>query len=249
MMKPLIGITVNYLEDDQVGIVAKIGAKDQYWQALANDYIQAIEQAGGLPILIPVLKNNDESLEYLNYLDGILFSGGGDIDAKHYGEVHQGDFNELRDNQELKLVQEAIKRVDIPVLGICRGFQLMNVAMGGSLYFDIDTAKYGNHFFPEKKMNEFSHMINIEEGTLIKKILNDENSVNSYHHQGIKKLGDNLKITATSNGLAECIEMPERPGFTLAVQWHPEGLVNNSLGHDNIFKAFVDLTDNYRIKK
>lgn len=244
-MKPLIGITMNYSEDDQIGIRAEIGGKGQCWQALADDYIRAVECAGGIPVLIPVLEKAEEALKYLDRIDGLLLSGGCDVDPEFYGEKHPGTFCTARDIQEMRLFRAAIERPGYPVLGICRGCQLMNVALGGSLHFDLDTEQFGNHFFMEKPMTEFTHTIEMKENSLIRSLMGDEDRVNSYHHQGVLRLGEGLVITASSQGMPECIEMPERDGFTLGVQWHPEGLALTSEAHMRIFQAFIKASDEF----
>lgn len=242
-MKPLIGITMNLVKDDRVGIEQHIGGKGQSWQALADYYVQAVKRAGGIPVLLPVLGDPETAEEYVDTMDGILFSGGSDISPLTYGEAVSekvGEITRERDEQELAIMSKALQKENFPVLGICRGCQLLNVAIGGSLVTDIDVSQAGNHFLVEQRMDVLVHTVEKEKGSLIERLMGEENRVNSYHHQCIKTPGEGGKITARDrNGIPESLEIPERKGFTLGVQWHPEGLEEKYKGHAEIFNAFV----------
>lgn len=252
-MRPLIGITANFIKDDQVGIDAHIGGQGQFWQAIADDYVTAIFRAGGVPVMLPVLADPAQAEDYLERLDGILFSGGCDVSPLAYGERITKAVGEIcteRDAQELALAKAALKIPNFPVLGICRGCQLLNVAAGGKLVLDIDTAAYGDHFLLEQRMTVVTHKVAVKENSLIQAILDGEDRVNSYHHQCVDKPGEGVTVTARdSHGVPECIEFPEREGFALALQWHPEGLSAGGYeGHRNIFTAFVQAAKKYRKK-
>lgn len=250
-MKPLIGITANFIKDDQFGVDAHIGGPGQEWQALANDYVNAIVKAGGIPVILPVLSTPEEAAAYVEQLDGILFSGGCDVSPLVYGERVTKEVGEIcteRDEQELVLAQATLKTPGFPVMGICRGCQLLNVAAGGTLVVDIDTSKLGDHFLMTQRMTVPTHKVAIQDGSQIQEILDGEDRVNSYHHQCVGTPGEGVVVTARdSHGVPECIEMPQRKGFALATQWHPEGLVTGGYsGHLNIFKAFVQAAADFK---
>ena len=249
-MGTLIGITANYVKDSQFGMAAHIGGPGQFWQALADDYVQAISRAGGVPVLLPVLPNPEDSQTYLDKLDGILFSGGCDMSPLSFGENTTSKIGEVcaeRDEQELTLIRAALAKSHFPVLGICRGCQLLNVALGGTLILDIDTSANGDHFFSQQRMSVLTHQIETVSGSLIKRLMETETRVNSYHHQCVATLGDGVVITASDcHGIPECLEVPGREGFTLATQWHPEGLALVNDHHLNIFKAFVQAASEHK---
>ena len=135
-MKPLIGITSNYIKDSRFGTEAHIGGKGQFWQALADDYVQAVHLAGGIPVMIPVIPDTEIAGEYLTAFDGLIVSGGADISHLLYEEdlvSRVGECCAERDEAEFALLKGALEIPDFPVLGICRGCQLLNVALGGTL--------------------------------------------------------------------------------------------------------------------
>ena len=249
-MKPLIGITANYIKDDQFGVDAHIGGVGQQWQALADDYVQSVVRAGGIPVILPILSKTEDAEEWLDRLDGVLFSGGCDLSPLTYGARTTSKVGEIcreRDELELTLIKAALARPDFPVFCICRGCQLLNVALGGSLVVDIDTAVSGEHFLAQQRMSVPTHAVEAAEGSLIGELLGEERRVNSYHHQCVDRLGEGVVITARdANGVPECIEVPGREGFTLATQWHPEGMAGAYEGHFNIFRAFIKAAEQYQ---
>lgn len=242
-MKPFIGITTNFIKDDQFGIAVQIGGLGQSWQALADDYIRAVFDAGGIPVILPVLPDSREAEAFISHLDGILFSGGCSLSPLNYNcdMIPQvGEICQERDTQEIALMQSALNVPGLPILGVCRGCQLLNVVLGGSLVPDIVTGINGNHFFADQRMNVPMHRIEIKDGSMLKNILNGENRVNSYHHQCIDRPGKNVEITARDrHGVPECIEVSTDRKFVLGVQWHPEGLAHDYEGHANIFREFI----------
>jgi putative glutamine amidotransferase len=197
---------------------------------LTEAYVDAIMQAGAAPVLIP-LGLPEEALERLTArLDGILFSGGGDVHPARYGgEPHpMVDFvDEDRDRVELWLVRHALAQ-RMPVLGICRGLQVINVAMGGTLYehiADQHPNPIRHDYFDGLPRDHLAHPVQIEEGSRLAQILEQPmQQVNSLHHQGIRRLANGLHPTAYApDGLIEGFELPDYP-YALAVQWHPEWL-------------------------
>jgi putative glutamine amidotransferase len=233
-MKPLIGITTNQ-------------SKTPYGQPtvmLMQSYINAVIQAGGVPVLIPSLIAEDGWDAVYSRLDGILFSGGGDIGLEYSpGDPHPriDDVDLARDSIELKMVRAAASDGK-PFLGICRGCQVMNVALGGTLYTHIPDQLPNalDHSYPGNMRTVLVHEIKIEEGTRFAEIFGEPIiKVNSLHHQGLKDIAPALRVAGHApDGLVEAIELPEHP-FGLAVQWHPEWLIDQE-GTRNLFRKFVE---------
>jgi putative glutamine amidotransferase len=202
-------------------------------------------EAGGTPILIPANLSQQHWQDLRTHLNGILLSGGADIDpARFHGVPHPRvyDIDPERDELEISLVHSAVEN-NWPLLGICRGLQVMNVALGGTLYTDIadqlsNTIRHDCALgFPRDYP---AHTIKIESGSRLMEIIGDpEIRVNSLHHQGAKQLASTFKVTALSpDGLVEGIEIPDHQ-FALAVQWHPEEM-QASAAMRRLFRAFVD---------
>ncbi len=216
---PLIGITGNFSDGNL---------------SLAQGYYQSVIRAGGVPLIIPPYEDTDLLINTLDILDGILLSGGGDINPLFLGEEpSQGlhSVNPYRDRQELMLVRLAANR-QIPILGICRGIQIMNAALGGSLCQDIYTEADGTPLKHSQEMDRAfaSHTINIAKDSLLYRIMRTEKlPVNSFHHQAVKAPAPGFRISATApDGIIEAIESTEHKSM-LGVQWHPECFI---LNHD-----------------
>ena len=197
---------------------------------LGEVYVQAVLRAGGAPLLLPpVGKLPLETV--LPRLDGLVLTGGGDIDPILFaGKPHPNVYgiDPERDEMEIALVNAAV-RLGLPFLAICRGIQVVNVALGGTLYTDISDQLPGALAHPWQKgapHDYFPHTVNVEMGSRLAKLLGTtaQVQVNSLHHQGIQRLADGLVCTATApDGLIEAVEVTGHP-FGLAVQWHPEWL-------------------------
>ena len=160
-MKPIIGITANFIKDGRFGVDAHIGGAGQFWQALADDYIRSVVLAGGTPVIVPIV-SGEEASSYLEGLDGLIISGGCDASPLTFGADTTGAVGEIcteRDELELELLRKALDMPGFPVLGICRGCQVLNVALGGTLVLDIDTEKNGDHFLAQQRMQVFTHRI------------------------------------------------------------------------------------------
>ena len=233
-MKPIIGITTN-------------NSKNSYGQPtvlLQHSYVRAVMQAGGVPVLIPSSVAEEGWDALYSRLDGVLFSGGGDISLDFSpGDPHPriDDADLARDSVELKMVQAATSDGK-PFLGICRGCQVVNVALGGTLYTHIPDQLPGalDHSYPGNMRTVLVHEVKLEEGTRIAEIFGEPIiKVNSLHHQGLKDIAPSLRVAGCApDGLVEAIELPEHP-FGLAVQWHPEWLTDQAWTR-NLFKKFVE---------
>lgn len=234
MISPLIGITSSH-------------ASNQYGQPTVESlrtYIREVIKAGGTPVVIPSEIPVEKLKELFARLDGIILAGGDDIDHTRFnGEDHPkiGKPDALRDTCEITLARMAVKE-EKPLLGICRGLQTLNVALGGDLYTHIEDqhpAKVKHDYYPEPPRDLISHPVTIEESSKLFKIIGErEIPVNSLHHQGVKTLAEALSATAYApDGLVEAAEIPGHP-FAIAVQWHPEWIPDQPASQA-IFKAFI----------
>lgn len=225
-----------------------------------QDYSMAIAHAGGIPLILPTLPPFPSSSRgegqggglqealfdaFLDAVDGLLFTGGEDIHPSFYGEVLQercGEIDQDRDPFEIELAKAALSR-HLPILGICRGIQLFNVVMGGSLYQDLSyrpgTAEH--HNAPKEKRYELIHPVKLVPESRLYQILGSlEFEVTSTHHQVIKELAPGLKVSAlASDGVIEGVEAEDYP-FLLAVQWHPERMLWRYPEQLGLFRALVE---------
>lgn len=242
-MQPLIGITA--------ARTTSPSGLPQF--SVVEAYARAISQASACPVLIPPSLSDDELNTLVQRLDGVLFSGGGDIDPFHYGfETHPkvGEVDPDRDQVELHLLQKVVQEA-IPFLGICRGLQLVNVGLGGTLYADIPDQYPGGQkhdFYPGWSRSHLAHEVRVDPDSRLASILGLEPvEVNSLHHQAVRQIAPGLRPTAYSpDGLVEGVELPDHP-FGLAVQWHPEWLTAHA-PMQALFRAFVEAA-NVKIKK
>ncbi|MBN9391030.1 MAG: gamma-glutamyl-gamma-aminobutyrate hydrolase family protein [Chloroflexi bacterium] len=236
--RPVIGITGDVME-------TSTGAR----HSVRDSYVSAIINAGGIPLFIP--STGDLEIAYALYrmVDGLLFTGGVDIDPAVYGEPVAGtemdDVSEARDTTEVQLARWAFSD-DLPVLGICRGQQLVNVAAGGTLYQDIpsDLPDNGVDHRGSTYTNDrglYTHRVDIEPSCGLAGIFGEtEFLVNSLHHQGVKQVGEGLKVVGTApDGMVEALEGPGHR-WLYTVQWHPEELWRKQSAASNLFKGFVE---------
>lgn len=233
-MQPIIGIMATIHELNDVPGFTRLN----------NTYVLSVSQAGGIPIVIPTCLTENEISRIVDLCDGFLFSGGIDITPSFFGEDAHAGIGEC--HYGLDLVQfNLIKRVlDVrkPLLGICRGHQLLNVACGGTLYQDLSefSAKVLKHR-QETPYGDVAHRITIAEDSLLAQMLGTSIMVNSYHHQSVKTAGSDVRITAYSvDGVAEAIELPDHP-FAVGVQWHPEVMV--TVGDTSMLPLFQKLIE------
>lgn len=244
-MKPIIGICTNYSPLDELGLLTKLGLPGQEWQLIADDYIKAIERGGGVPVIIPIVEQIENIEPLLACLDGIVFTGGQDIEPRQYGQSvgkNLGVISPERDKQEVALAKKVLNEMDIPVLGICRGHQILNVAAGGTLYSDIETQREEsmNHTCFHAPKHHSAHEAKILDNTKLKAIFGCQVlGVNSYHHQAIDRIGSEFKVAMVADdGIVEAMEYPgER--FIVSVQWHPEMMVDRCPEYLRLFNAFV----------
>jgi putative glutamine amidotransferase len=234
MPKPLIGITTRNRKD----------ADGYPVTALQHTYTRAVVQAGGIPILIPSMLLEEDFLDLYSRVVGILFTGGGDISLEYFnGADHPriGEVDEARDATEISLMRAAVNNGK-PVLGICRGAQVMNVALGGTLYTHIYDQLQGalDHAYPGDLRTVLVHPVNVDENTHSAEIFGETLlNVNSLHHQGLKDIAPGLRVAGHApDGLVEVVEIPDHP-YAVAVQWHPEWLTDQ-VPMKRLFKSFVD---------
>jgi putative glutamine amidotransferase len=244
-MRPLIGITCSRVVGGGWGLYSQGDWMDYTF----DEYSQAIRYGGGAPVLIPVAQNQETIQAILDRLDGLLLSGGPDINPKFYNQqplAGLGEIDEDLDRMELEVARMAFQR-DLPILAICRGIQVLNVATGGTLYQDIQSQirESINHTQKaDKSIN--THSIRIEGKTLLHHILRrNEIWVNGKHHQAIKDLALGFIISAlASDGVIEAIEHPSKK-FVLGVQWHPEGTWKEDPYSKKLFHAFIQAAINH----
>ena len=230
-LKPLIGVMPLWDDD-----------KESVW--MLPGYLEGIRQAGGIPVILPFTSENDELEQLAKMCDGFLFTGGHDVSPELYSEKPVDDSViccKDRDEMESWYLKYAISS-DKPLLGICRGIQFINAALGGTLYQDLPTQHPSGIDHHQKPPYDIPvHTVSIVKDSPLGKLLDTEQlSVNSYHHQAVKDLSPRLKAMAIStDGLIEAVFMPEHR-FLWAVQWHPEFSYLTDINSRKIFKAFID---------
>lgn len=231
MRKPVIGLVALY--DEQ---------KESYW--MLPGYMTGLLEAGAIPVMLPLTDDKDSISQLVEGLDGLVLTGGHDVDPKLYGEKPEpvcGVPCPERDAMEQILLEAALE-ADKPVFGICRGIQFLNAYLGGSLYQDLPSQRPGDlahHMEPPYDVPV--HAVRVERDTPLYEILGTEAlAVNSYHHQAVRRLAPELQAMAyAEDGLVEAVYMPEK-SFVMAVQWHPEFSYRVDENSRRLFAAFVE---------
>lgn len=239
MMKPVIGVTPDFNAGDR----KDMGGREPTYFLRAR-YIRAIEELGGIPLILPLVAAPSARRRLLDGVDGLLLTGSGpDLPPRLYGERQRYTFplvSERRADFELDLVSQARTR-DLPLLGICGGMQTVNVACGGSLFQDIPSqVQHALDHRQQKKAIHVSHPVAVTPKSLLRKIVDRATlMVNSSHHQSVKRVAPSLVASAVApDGIVEAIESP-RHRFLLAIQWHPEFLFERHAAHRRLFEALL----------
>jgi putative glutamine amidotransferase len=229
--RPAVGVTIGY-DERRSGL-----------HVLRQDYLRSVEAAGGLPMVLAPGRPEDVS-DLLDRVDALILTGGGDVDPALYGQDPHPKLGRVireRDDFELALCREVLRR-DLPLLAICRGHQVLNVATGGTLIQDIPSEVTGGlDHDPRGERWERAHDVRICKGTRLREILGRETiSVNSFHHQAVAQLGQGLLVSARTSdeSIVEGIEAPGRR-LVLGVQWHPEAFWDRDDGFQALFEALV----------
>lgn len=217
-------------------------AEDDKWNTLVPiAYSEAIKRAGGVPVIVPNIADDDLIDSYVEMCDGFLFTGGVDINPMIYNEemiLETKKYSFERDEFELKLL-EKIRDINKPILGICRGMQLINSVYGGSLYQDLKIAGFNlNHNNPQNIIDG-THSIAIEKDSILFDIFGEKAIVNSYHHQAVKDVAEGFRVTSRAkDGIVESMEWTGERYIHL-VQFHPEMMIYKHEKFEKIFEDFV----------
>lgn len=238
-MRPIIGIAANLLADKCERV------KNPVKHAVEQDYIRAVEQAGGIPVVIPVQADRQAVLDIARHLEGILLIGGSDINPvlyRHRGPHAAGQVYPLVDQFYLDLIQAA-DALKLPVFGICKGLQALNVAFGGTLHQDLPA------HVQDRPMMQPSHRVRLKEGSLVGNAVDASVlEVNSFHHQAVKDLAPGFEAVAFGeDGVIEALERQDQDPVMVGVQWHPEILAKQrDEASRRLFEAFVRRCGNRR---
>jgi putative glutamine amidotransferase len=233
MKKPIIGITGAYVNHNH------------YMEGVYvhHDYHKSVAANGGIPIILPYI-NPEIALETLGLCDGIILSGGEDVDPQLFGQDphhHLGPTTPERDLAEIAMVKYALEN-NIPLLAICRGVQILNVALGGTLIQDIPSQVEAPIQHSQKiDRSRDTHWVTISRDSRLYEIVGSERvRVNSLHHQAIDRVADDLRVVAqSSDGIVEAVEYIHPSTFTVGVQWHPESMASTNFEMNNMFAEFI----------
>ena len=236
-MFPIIGIAGNHRFNE-------LDTENLILTYTPDGFVKGLQKSNSIPVVIPV-SEPELAHHYISRVDGLLLAGGQDVSPLLFGEepnLKLGRTYPLRDVFELALIEEAYKQKK-PILAICRGLQILNIAFGGTLFQDIESQYEKNTVLhPLKTMPSYpTHSIQIANGSELSKILGTQASVNSYHHQAVRTLSPKFTPVAwSSDGIIEAFESHEDGQSMLAVQWHPETMINQSEKMQGIFSNFID---------
>jgi putative glutamine amidotransferase len=236
MTRPIIGVTTSSERTDK-------GVDRAFLNAA---YIRAVERAGGVPLLLTPYHSSDAVHQLATHIEGLLLTGGGDIDPVHFGESRHAETDLVsaeRDELELRQVTRQAIDTGVPLLAICRGIQVVNVALNGTLHQHVPDG-FGEEIAHSQggARSDRTHDVVIEPGSLLSTLVGTERlPVNSFHHQAIKDLGDGLRPVAwAEDKVIEAVELPGTRGLVLGVQWHPEELIEQDPAALRLFQALVE---------
>lgn len=227
-----------------IGVTAGLNDQEKY-HTLHRRNMESLLSSGGMPVMLPLTDDPATLAQYVERLDGFCFSGGCDVDPQHFGQWQSpssGAISPLRDAHELALASLLIARQDKPVLGICRGMQVLNIALGGDIYQDLPT-EFPSPLMAHRQKQPYqypSHRVQVACGSLLHRITGmTDLQVNSLHHQAVKQVKGWLPCAESADHVIEAAYKPDHP-FFLGVQWHPEHLFPGDEPSRAIFRAFVD---------
>jgi putative glutamine amidotransferase len=213
-----------------IGILANLRGSDADLSVrcknviVRNAYVLSVLNSGGIPLILPPIGDDEVISGMIGKIDGLLVTGGNDLQTQLFGEEperNQGSFSPERDEMDLKSIRETYRQHK-PILGICRGIQAINVCFGGTLYQDLDPKKFPVKHDQDSETCYGSHMVAVQENSMLFPLMGEKFLVNSFHHQAVKRAADGFQVTALSlDGVVEAIEN-KGEDFILGVQWHPE---------------------------
>jgi putative glutamine amidotransferase len=251
-LPPIIGITATLKEDVDAVAERPLGR----FVRADLDYVEGVAGAGGAPLVLPPVGDRSVAEALIHGLDGLLLSGGSDLDPCYYGEEPAPELGVTlpeRDAFEMALVGLALRR-GMPVFGICRGMQVLNVALGGSLYQDLPSQWERDLLKHRQDTPKWqpAHEVRVSEGSYIAEVMGRESvKVNSYHHQAIRDLAEGLVVTGlSSDGVVEAVEardLSER--WLLGVQWHAEAMRGAGPQQENLFEAHVSAAEGHAVRR
>ena len=251
-MPPIIGITATLKEDVDTVAERPLGR----FVRADLDYVEGVAGAGGAPVVLPPVGEESAAEALIHSLDGLLLSGGSDLDPSYYGEKPVSELGVTlpeRDAFEMALVGLALRR-GMPVFGICRGMQVLNVALGGTLYQDLPSQWEQDPLKHRQDTPKWqpTHEVRVSEGSYIAEVMGRESvKVNSYHHQGIRDLAEGLVVTGrSSDGVIEAVEaedLSER--WLLGVQWHAEAMRGSGPQQESLFEAHVSAAEGHALRR
>jgi putative glutamine amidotransferase len=251
-LAPVIGITATLKQDVDSVAERPLGR----FVRADLDYVEGVAEAGGVPVVLPPVAEHRAAEALLDGMDGLLLSGGSDLDPGYYGEEAVPELGVTipeRDAFEMALLEHALRR-KMPILGICRGMQVLNVALGGTLYQDLPSQM--DHMVllghrQETPKWQPTHEVDVDGGSKIAKILcTDELKVNSYHHQAIKDLASGLVAVACApDGVIEAVESSDlAKRWLIGVQWHAEAMRDAGPEHRHLFEAHVSAAERHALR-
>ena len=251
-MAPIIGITATLKEDVDAVAERPLGR----FVRTDLDYVEGVVGAGGVPVVLPPVGDERAAETVIQSLDGLLLSGGSDLDPRYYGEEPVPELGPTipeRDAFEMALVGLALRR-GMPVFGICRGMQVLNVALGGTLYQDLPSQWKGDVLKHRQDTPKWqpTHEVEVGDGSYIAGVMDRGMvKVNSYHHQGIRDLADGLVVTGrSSDGVIEAVEASDlSKRWLLGVQWHAEAMRGAGPQQERLFEAHVSAAEHHALRR